>query len=62
MLVSEITESQFRKFLELQESGVINMADSVRGANIINESRETYIAILMNYTELKSKWAPSLNS
>lgn len=57
MLVSEITEKQFQKYLELQNSGIINMLDATRGSEIIRESRETYITIINNYTELAQKWS-----
>lgn len=52
----EITEEQFRKYLALRDSGVINMFCADTGAEMIGESVEVYRAIMRNFTYLTDKF------
>lgn len=53
---NKITKYQWKKYLLVQKSGIINMNDIRRGAFLIGESIETYKTIVDNYSYLRSKF------
>ena len=53
---NKITKYQWKKYLQVQRSGIINMNDMRTGAFLIGESIETYKTILDNYSYLRSKF------
>lgn len=52
----DITKEQFKKFLKLRNSGIINMTDICRGAILIHEPEEIYETIIWNFSYLKNKF------
>ena len=53
---NKITKYQWKKYLLVQRSGIINMNDKRRGAFLIGESQEIYETILYNYAFLRQKY------
>ena len=53
---NKITKYQWKKYLQVQRSGIINMNDKRKGAFLIGESIETYKTIVDNYSYLRSKF------
>ncbi|MCM1438772.1 MAG: hypothetical protein NC131_06125 [Roseburia sp.] len=61
----KITRYQWKKYLQLQRTGKINMNDATKGAKLIGESVEVYKTIIFNYAYLKKKfgnWAKAMRS
>lgn len=52
----KITRYQWKKYLQLQRKGIINMNDAERGAKLIGESIQVYKAIVSNYSYLRTKF------
>lgn len=52
----KITRYQWKKYLQLQRKGIINMNDAERGAKLIGETKEVYKAIVSNYSYLRTKF------
>lgn len=51
-----ITRYQWKKYLQVQRQGRINMNDISKGSKLIGESEETYKYIIEHYNELKTKY------
>jgi len=51
-----ITKEKFQAFVRLQRSGVINMTDIVRGANLCHLSEDDYEDIMWNYNKYKQEF------
>lgn len=52
----KITKYQWKKYLRVQRSGIINMNDIRTGAFLIGESQEVYETIIFNYSYLREKY------
>lgn len=52
----EITKTQFKKFLKLRDSGIINMCQITTGAGLSGLSVEVYTAIMQNFSYLYDKF------
>lgn len=52
----KITKYQWKKYLQVQRSGIINMNDIRTGAFLIRETQEVYETIINNYSYLKDKY------
>lgn len=52
----KITKYQWKKYLQVQRSGKINMNDIRTGAFLIGESQEVYETIIFNYSYLRDKY------
>ena len=52
----EITKTQFKKFLKLRDSGLINMNQVTTGAGLSGLSVEVYKAIMQNFSYLYDKF------
>lgn len=52
----KITKYQWKKYLQVQRSGIINMNDIRTGAFLIGESQEIYKTIIYNYSYLREKY------
>ena len=52
----KITKYQWKKYLQVQRSGIINMNDIRTGAFLIGESQEIYETIIYNYSYLREKY------
>ena len=53
---NKITKYQWKKYLQVQRSGIINMNDAKKGSFLIGESIETYETIIFNYSYLRDKY------
>ena len=53
---NKITKYQWKKYRQVQRSGIINMNDIRTGARLIGESQEVYETIIYNYSYLKDKY------
>ena len=53
---NKITKYQWKKYLRVQRSGIINMLDIHKGAFLISESEEVYKTIIQNYEYLQQKY------
>lgn len=49
-------EEIFKRFVELQESGAINMIDVKQGAKLIDCTEKEYKDILFNYSKYKEEY------
>lgn len=54
--VNDITKEQFDRYLRLRDTGLINMLDVCRGADLICEPIEVYRTIVHNFSELYNKF------
>ena len=52
----KITKYQWKKYLQVQRSGIINMKDKRTGAFLIRETQEVYETIFNNYSYLREKY------
>ena len=52
----KITKDTFLRFIKLQNSGIINMTDIVRGARYAHMSEDEYEEIMWNYDKYKSEF------
>lgn len=52
----KITKYQWKKYLQVQRSGIINMNDKRTGAFLIRETQEVYETIFNNYSYLLEKY------
>lgn len=52
----EISEENFRSYLEIQKSAVINMMDVKRGCEFSGLDRETWLGIQNNYKKLRQTY------
>lgn len=52
----KITKYQWKKYLQVQRSGIINMNDIRTGAFLIGETQEVYETIIFNYSYLREKY------
>lgn len=52
----KITQYQWKKYLQLQRKGIINMNDAEKGAKLIGEPIQVYKAIVSNYSYLRNKF------
>lgn len=52
----KITKYQWKKYLQVQRSGIINMNDKCKGAFLIGETKEVYETIIINYSYLRDKY------
>ena len=52
----KITKYQWKKYLRVQRSGIINMNDIRTGAFLIGETQEVYETIIFNYSYLLEKY------
>lgn len=52
----KITKYQWKKYLQVQRSGIINMNDKRTGAFLIRETLEVYETIFNNYSYLREKY------
>ena len=52
----KITKYQWKKYLQVQRSGIINMNDIRTGAFLIRETQEVYETIINNYSYLREKY------
>ena len=52
----KITKYQWKKYLQVQRSGIINMNDRRKGAFLIGETQEVYETIIYNYSYLREKY------
>ena len=52
----KITKYQWKKYLRVQRSGIINMNDIRTGAFLIGETQEVYETIIYNYSYLREKY------
>ena len=52
----EITKTQFKKFLRLRDSGIINMNQVTTGAGLSGLSVEVYMAIIRDFSYLYDKF------
>lgn len=52
----KITKYQWKKYLQVQRSGIINMNDKLKGAFLIGETKEVYETIIINYSYLRDKY------
>ena len=52
----KITKYQWKKYLQVQRSGIINMNDIRKGAFLIRETQEVYETIIYNYSYLREKY------
>lgn len=52
----KITKYQWKKYLQVQRSGIINMNDAKKSSFLMGESIETYKTIVDNYSYLRSKF------
>ena len=53
---NKITKYQWKKYLQVQRSGIINMNDIRMGAFLIGETQEVYETIIYNYSYLREKY------
>lgn len=53
---NKITKYQWKKYLQVQRSGIINMNDIRTGAFLIRETQEVYETIVNNYSYLRDKY------
>ena len=56
MKKDKITKYQWKKYLQVQRSGIINMNDKRTGAFLIRETQEVYETIFNNYSYLREKY------
>ena len=56
MKKDKITKYQWKKYLQVQRSGIINMNDKSTGAFLIRETQEVYETIFNNYSYLREKY------
>ena len=52
----KITKYQWKKYLQVQRSGIINMNDKRTGAFLMRETLEVYETIFNNYSYLREKY------
>ena len=52
----KITKYQWKKYLQVRRSGIINMKDKRKGAFLIGETQEVYETIVNNYPYLRDKY------
>ena len=52
----KITKYQWKKYLRVQISGIINMNDKRKGAFLMGETLEVYETIVNNYSYLRDKY------
>ena len=52
----KITKYQWKKYLQVRRSGIINMNDKRKGAFLIGETQEGYETIVNNYSYLREKY------
>ena len=53
---NKITKYQWKKYLQVQRSGIINMNDKRTGAFLMRETLEVYETIFNNYSYLREKY------
>lgn len=53
---NKITKYPWKKYLQVQRSGIINMNDKRKGAFLIGETQEVYETIVNNYSYLRDKY------
>ena len=53
---NKITKYQWKKYLQVQRSGIINKNDKRTGASLIGETQEVYETIINNYSYLRDKY------
>ena len=56
----ELTRKDFRAFAEVRKSGLYNMFDP-RAREMTHLSREQWVAIMEQYTELENKYKENRN-
>ena len=56
MKKDQITKYQWKKYLQVQRSGIIHMNDKRTGAFLIRETQEVYETIFNNYSYLREKY------
>jgi hypothetical protein len=54
--MANITKDKFLRFRKLQNSGVINMTDIVRGAQLAHITEDEYEEIMWNYSKYKEEF------
>lgn len=54
--IDNLTKEDFEAYEKVRESGSINMMDAPSGCTLSGLDRETYMAVLRNYTELNEKY------
>ena len=52
----EITKEKFLAFIRLQNSGIINMTDIVRGAKLTHLTEDEYEDIIWNYIKYQNMY------